>query len=152
MRLRVLFNAVALIVALAGPAFASTQDWRGLSAQARMVNDEFNAYEYKPDDGQEFTNCLGFALNGGDCEEFALCKADKLNRLNPSHKAYAQLVTVKTTGQQHAITVFQDDGKPAYLDNRAPYGGSLSDAQRLYHFKPVRFIIDNRKNAVVKLP
>lgn len=144
--LRRAFNrAVRSVVAIAAiftlAACVTTQG----PSEALAVNKQYNAYKYVKDDKQKLSTCEELARFGGDCEEFALCKAEALNRANPSFKAHVQLVFVKGTDKQHAITVYQDQGQQYYLDNKKPYGGSLREGQERYDFTGVEIVV--RKTA-----
>ena len=154
-KLATFFTALSMaVVSMTGAAFSLEKAGRDLSYQAATINARYNEFEYVADDKQKFTDCMTFLIKGGDCEEFALCKAEALNRKNPENHAVAQVVRIKATGQEHAITVFNDaagDGGRAYLDNRSPYGGRIEDAKRLYDFTDIKMRLDEKHNKVMRV-
>ena len=70
----------------------------------KEINDEINSYQYIEDNGDYWATPDEFyAKNGGDCEDFAIAKADLIKQSNPDAILDLVLVHSINDGLDHAV-------------------------------------------------
>lgn len=99
--------------------FALTDDrWREL----RQVNDQVNSLPYRTDLALyatlEFWEAIGPA--GGDCEDYALGKRNRLRGLGWPDAALRLATCLDETGSGHAVLTIDTEQGTYVLDNRTP--------------------------------
>jgi hypothetical protein len=101
----------------------------------QLVNDEVNAFPYVSDAARYKTSEFWARIDaeGGDCEDFALGKLNRLLKLGWPIDRLRLACCYVETDEYHAVLSVRGDDREYILDNRFPGVQTLDSLQRIHY-------------------